>query len=98
MPTSPPHQRRRRNNTPPSTNPNSAILEALQTLNLESCAISREVNIKFKQLSSIYHPDKHDPSKTGMTNAEVQNFFQRMKNAQELLTDYLQTNQPPVAQ
>ena len=78
---------KRGNNTPLSTNSNSEILEAFQIFNFESCATSREIKIKFRQLSRIYHPDKHDPSKTGMANAEAQNFFQKINNAQELLTN-----------
>ena len=50
-----------------------------------------------KQLSRIYDPDKHDLSKTRMTNAEAHTCL-KSNNAQELLTDYLQTNQPPTAQ
>ena len=69
----------------------SEILEAFQTLNLERCATSREIKIKFRQLSRIYYRDKHGPSKTGMPNTEVQEFFQKISNTQELLTAYLQT-------
>ena len=80
MPPSPPRQRRSRNNNPPpSANPNSEILEAYQTLSLEHNATSREVKIKFRQLSRIYHPDKHNPTNTGMSNVEAQEFFQKNK-------------------
>ena len=99
MAPSPPRQRRSRNNNPPpSANPNSEILEAYQTLSLEHNATSREVKIKFRQLSRIYHPDKHNPTNTGMSNVEAQEFFQKINNAQELLTNFLQTNHPPNAQ
>ena len=67
------------------------ILEAFQTLNLERCVTSGEIKIKFRQLSKIYYRDKHGSSKTGMPNTEAQEFFQKISNAQELLTDYLQT-------
>ena len=33
-----------------------------------------------------------------MSDAEAQEFFQKINNAQELLTDYLQINQPLIAQ
>lgn len=72
MPPSPPRQQRRQNNTPPSANPNNEILEAFHTLNLESSATSREVKIKFRQLSQIYHPYRHNSENTGMTNTEAQ--------------------------
>ena len=95
MPPSPPRQRRRWNNTPPSAKSNSEILEVFQTLNLESCATSREVKIKFRQLSRIYHPDKHDSGKTGISNTEALEFFQKSIMIKKyLLTITKQINLP----
>ena len=75
-PPSPPRQRRRRNNTTPPNPQNNEILEAYQILELERNVTGREVKIKFRQLSRIYHPDKHQPEKTGMSNDEAKEFFQ----------------------
>ena len=91
---SPPCQRRRRNNSTPQNTPNNEILEAYQILELDSNAAGREANIKFRQLSRIYHPDKHQPEKTGMSNDEAKELFQKFNNAQEILIEHLKTNQP----
>ena len=58
-PPSPPRQRRRHNNSTPPNPQNNEILEAYQILELESNVTGREVKIKFRQLSSIYYPNKH---------------------------------------
>ena len=93
-PPSPPRQRRRRNNTTPPNPQNNEILEAYQILELERNVTGREVKIKFRQLSRIYHPDKHQPEKTGMSNDEAKELFQKFNNAQEILIEHLKTNQP----
>ena len=58
-------------------------------------ASERDVRIRFRQLSRIYHPDKHNPSQTGMSNEDAVEHFQILNNAQELLLEHLRSNSVP---
>ena len=37
----------------------------------------KEVKVKYRQLSEIYHPDKHQPDKTGVSEIEAHSHFQK---------------------
>ena len=101
----PPHRRRRRartNNNPMSPPPNRQnsnqynpegvghyIADSLGCMGLEISATEREVRIKFRQLSRIFHPDKHRinaetgvSDSTGLTDQQAQEKFQELNNAQ----------------
>ena len=86
---SPPRQRRQRRNRT-----STPIRDALEILGLQPGVTEREVKIKFRQLSQTYHPDKHQPEKTGITNEEATELFQQMNNAQELVIEHLRANPP----
>ena len=66
-----------------------SLVDSLACMGLEMSATEREVRIRFRQLSRIYHPDKHRinaetgmSDKTGLTNQQAQVKFQELNNAQ----------------
>ena len=88
--------------TPGSNRPNNPegvghfLVDALACMGLEMSATEREVRIKFRQLSRIYHPDKHRVNvetgvsdKTGLTAQQAQEKFQELNNAQAHLCQVL---------
>ena len=92
-PSPPPRQQRRQHGRNRATGP---LREAFSVLGSEPNATEREIRVKFRQLSRMYHPDKHQQSQTGMTNEEATEFFQRANNAQENLLTYLRSNPDPL--
>ena len=57
------------------------MYDSLKIFGLGLGASEAEVKIKYRQLSRMYHPDKHDPSKTGKTDSEAQHFMQLLNSA-----------------
>jgi curved DNA-binding protein CbpA len=49
----------------------------------------REAKVKFRASCRIYHPDKHDLSKTGLTDLQAKEKFQAFNNAYEYVRDKL---------
>jgi DnaJ-class molecular chaperone len=43
-------------------------------------ATATEVKVAYCALAQIYHPDKHDPAQTGMTQAEASEYFKLINN------------------
>ena len=96
--TPPRHRRRRDNNQhqPPSPRSNhtsnnynpelvgSNKRHALRALGLQNNATEREVRLKFRRLSMIYHPDKYSPQ-LGISQEEATAHFQTLNNAYEYL-------------
>jgi curved DNA-binding protein CbpA len=58
-------------------------------LGLDLGASEREAKVKFRALFRIYHLDKHDPSKTGLTDLQAKEKFQAFNNAYEYVRDKL---------
>jgi DnaJ-class molecular chaperone len=48
-----------------------------------------EVKSQLRALARIYHPDKHDPERSGMSHADAKIFFQLINNTHEYLKDKL---------
>jgi hypothetical protein len=52
---------------------------------LESClsldATEREIRVSFRELSRVYHPDRHKLEQTGLTQREATEKFQLINNA-----------------
>ena len=48
-----------------------------------------EVKVQYRALSRIYHPDRHDPMHTGLTNEAAADFFELINNAQAYLREVL---------
>ena len=55
--------------------------DSLKVLGLTTQANDIEIKVKFRSLSRIYHPDKHQPHITGISNSEAILFFQMINNA-----------------
>jgi hypothetical protein len=62
---------------------------SFKILGLGLGATETEVKLKYRALSRIYHPDKHDSSKTGKTDEEASDFFKMINNAQSYLREVL---------
>ena len=52
-------------------------------------ATETEVKVWYCTLARIYHPDKHDPARTGMMQAEATDYFKLINNAQVYLCKVL---------
>ena len=61
------------------------ITDSLKCLGLSLEATEREIKVSFRQLSRTYHPDKHKPEQTGLTQREATEKFQLINNAYSYL-------------
>lgn len=67
----------------------NVLYDSLKILGLGLGASESEVKVKYRQLSRIYHPDKHDSEKTGISDNEASEFFKLINNAQAHLREVL---------
>ena len=104
-PPSPPSPPRRRRVPPPqrpagNNNSNNerdwdpeqvgrSMYDSFKILGLGLGATETEVKVAYQTLSRIYHPDKNDPSRTGMTNEEASEHFKLINNANQYLRQVL---------
>ena len=63
------------------------MYDLFKVLDLGIGASEMGVKVQLRKLSRLYHPDKHNPVQTGMTNAEVTSFFQFINNAYSYLRE-----------
>ena len=70
-------------------NVGNVLYDSLKILGLGLGASESEVKVKYRQLSRIYHPDKHDSEKTGISDNEASEFFKLINNAQAHLREVL---------
>lgn len=63
--------------------------DSLACLGLNRGATEREVRVRFRQLSRVYHPDRHRAEETGMTDQQAKEKFQEMNNAHSYLCENL---------
>ena len=95
-PTPPSHPRREA--PPPSTNPGNSgsrnydadrvghtKRDSLGILNLSFDAIEIKMNVHYRRLARIYHPDKYDPTTNEMSRFEAQEQFKPLKNVYKYL-------------
>ncbi|KAL7523598.1 hypothetical protein ACHAXR_000250, partial [Thalassiosira sp. AJA248-18] len=61
------------------------LYDSLKVLGLGLGASETKVKTKYQALSCLYHPDKHDSTKTDMTNQAASDFFKLINNAQAYL-------------
>ncbi len=98
-PPSPP--RERRDPDPPRSNRNESreydpegvghnIKESLSIFGLERGAVWMDVKAEFRLLSRLYHPDKHNPTRTKMTNEGAKAFFQLFNNVKDFLEKHFE--------
>ena len=50
-------------------------------------ASETEIKVHYQQLAHKYHPNKNDPSITGLTATEASDFFKLLKNVQAYLKE-----------
>ena len=58
-----------------------SMYDSFKVLGLGLGASEAEVKQKYRELSRLYHPDKHDATKTGMTDEEAEEFCKLINNA-----------------
>jgi DnaJ-class molecular chaperone len=46
-----------------------------------------EIKVHYRQLAHKYHPDKNDPTATGLTATEASDFFKLLNNTNEYLKE-----------
>ena len=66
-----------------------SLEHSFKALGLGLGATETEVKVAYRALARIYHPDKHDPMRTGMTQAEASEYFKIINNAQAYLCEVL---------
>ena len=59
--------------------------DSLGLLGLEMGVTVREVNVRYRLLAQIIHPEKHDTEVTGMTSEEAVEIFNLENNVQQQL-------------
>ena len=63
--------------------------DSFKVLGLGLGASESEVKLRFRALSRVYHPDKHNPEQTGKTQEEAVALFQLINNAHSHLREVL---------
>jgi len=66
-----------------------SLEHSFKALGLSLGATETEVKVAYCALARIYHPDKHDPTQTGMTQSEASKYFKIINNAQAYLCEVL---------
>ena len=61
------------------------LWDSLKIFDLGHAATYAEVKAQYRSMARIYHPDQHNPARTGMTNDQAKEFFQLINNAHEFL-------------
>ena len=88
------HQRHHRPSTPSPDRNNRAYIpenvgkvmyDSLRIFDLGYTATMSEVTARFRAQARIYHPDKHDPERTRMSQDTAKQYFQMLGNAREYL-------------
>jgi curved DNA-binding protein CbpA len=59
-----------------------SLEHSFRVLGLGLGATKTEVKVAYRVLARIYHPDKHDPARTGMTHEAALEYFKIINNAQ----------------
>ena len=65
------------------------MYDSLKIFNLGYGATIAEVKAEYRSLARMYHPDKHQPEQTGMSNEDAKRFFQLINNAHTYLRSKL---------
>ena len=66
-----------------------SLEHSFKALGLGLGATETEVKVAYCALARIYHPDKHDPTQTEMTQSEASKYFKIINNAQVYLCEVL---------
>ena len=62
---------------------------SFKALGLGLGATETEVKVRYRALARIYHPDKHDPTRTGLSHEAAADYFKLINNAQAYLSEVL---------
>jgi curved DNA-binding protein CbpA len=62
---------------------------SFKALGLRLGATETEVKVRYHALARIYHPDKHNSTRTGMTQAAAADYFKLINNDQVYLCEVL---------
>jgi hypothetical protein len=85
-PPPPRHQQQQSNYDPALVH---SLEHSLRALGLGLGASEIDVRVAYRALARIYHPDKHDPAQTGLTNEQAADYFKVINNAQAYLREVL---------
>jgi curved DNA-binding protein CbpA len=66
-----------------------SLSNSFKVLGLGLGATETEVKVQYRALSYIYHPDCHDPARTGLTHKAAADFFKLINNVQAYLQEVL---------
>ena len=66
-----------------------SLAHSFKALGLGLGATETEVKVAYRALARIYHPDKHDPTRSGMTHVEASEYFKLINIAQAYLCEFL---------
>jgi len=66
-----------------------SLSNLFKVLGLGLGATETEVKVQYRALSCIYHPDRHDPMRTGLTNEAAVDFFKLINNMHAYLCEVL---------
>jgi hypothetical protein len=64
-----------------------SLSHSLKILGLGLGASKMEIKVHYRQLARKYHPDKNDPTATGLTATKASDFFKLLINANEYLKE-----------
>ena len=65
------------------------MYDSLKIFGLGYTATTAEMTANFRAQARIYHPDQHNPERTGMSNEEAVQYFQMLGNARDYLKSKL---------
>jgi DnaJ-class molecular chaperone len=65
------------------------LSDLFKVLGLGSGATETKVKVQYQALSRIYHPDRHGPVRTGLTNKAAAKCFKLINNAQAYLQEII---------
>jgi hypothetical protein len=62
-----------------------SMFDSLKIFELGYAASYAEVKAKYRAMARIYHPDQHNPDRTGLTHSQAEQLFKLINNANEYL-------------
>jgi DnaJ-class molecular chaperone len=66
-----------------------SLKHLFKVLGLGLGANETEVKVRYCALAQIYHPDKHNPTRTGMTQEAATDYFKLINDSQAYLCEDL---------